>query len=85
MDGRAFIMILNPLVTSGEPLYAQVIDWCEPEGTLRLKEPMLVATVVQVRYHGRIALGEVRQCKPANGGYEIRVHFQDVLGVRQPT
>lgn len=78
---NALVRVLNPLITTTERIHAQVVDWSDEFVTLRLKQPMLVATMVQVRFQGRIALGEVRQCAPANEEFEIRIHFQDVLTV----
>lgn len=79
MEKSAILKILNPLLTAREKIHATVVDRSDPRATLRLAEPMLVGTVVQVRFHDRIALGEVRRCEPDGGEYEIIIEFQDVM------
>jgi len=82
MNERALVKILDPLSTACERFEARVVTWAEPYLTLRLQQPILVPTVVQVRFHGRIALGEIQECFEAGGEFEIRVQFQDVMSMR---
>ena len=75
---------LNPLVTSSEKMRAHVLDRSDSEATLRIAEPLLVGSTVQVRFKDRIALGDVRFCSAVNGEYDVCIHFHDVLTVGKP-
>jgi len=81
MDECVTLKILNPISTSREKLNAQVIGHSDPGATLRMKAPILIGTMVQVRFPDRIALGEVRGCNPSGGEFVIEVDFQDVLNM----
>ena len=80
MHERALVKILHPL-NSQERLEARVVEWSDPYVTLRLPQRLMPATVVQIRFGGRIAMGEVRRCDPAHDEFEIQIQFQDVLSV----
>lgn len=79
MDEPAVVRLLDPLATSQERLPASILEWSDPFMMLRLPRPVLVASMLQVRYQDQIVLGEVRGCAPAGDSYDVRIQLQDVF------
>jgi hypothetical protein len=79
----ATIKSLNPLITSSDRIKAEVMDRSEAKATLRVSAPLHVGTTVQIRFRDHLVLGDVQTCKPSNGGFEVTVHFQDVMPVSE--
>jgi hypothetical protein len=79
LDEPASVKILHPVVTSGDRLEGRAVNLSRSGLKLRIPEPMLPGTMVQVRFMDRIALGEIRYCIPTGQDFYVGVRFQDVM------
>jgi len=79
LDEPASVKILHPVVTSGDRVEGRAVNLSRSGLKLRIPEPMLPGTMVQVRFMDRIALGEIRYCIPTGAEFYVGVRFQDVM------
>jgi hypothetical protein len=81
IDEPASVKILHPATTSGDRMDGRAVNLSRSGLKLRVPEPMLPGTVVQVRFLDRIALGEIRYCIPTGSEFYVGVRFQDVMEI----
>jgi hypothetical protein len=79
LDEPAAIKILHPAATSGDRMDGRAVNLSRSGLKLRVPQPMLPGTMVQVRFMDRIALGEIRYCIPTGPEFYVGVRFQDVM------
>jgi hypothetical protein len=79
IDEPASVKILHPATTSHERMDGRAVNLSRSGLKLRVPEPLLPGTVVQVRFLDRIALGEIRYCIPTGTEFYVGVRFQDVM------
>ena len=79
LDEPASVKIVHPVITSGDRVEGRAVNLSKSGLKLRIPEPMLPGTMVQVRFMDRIALGEIRYCIPTGMEFYVGVRFQDVM------
>jgi hypothetical protein len=72
----ARVKVLNPLLSMGPSMHAELLGFSEGVLKLRVPQHVLVGSTVQVRTPGRVAFGEVRSSMPAGEQDEIEVTVQ---------
>jgi hypothetical protein len=77
-NASAFVRLLNPLQTS-ERLPARVADLSRGGMKLILDRPLMPGTLVQIRFEGKLLLGEVRFCNPVDAEFQIGIRLQDIF------
>ena len=69
--------VLHPLSTAR--IDVRVLDVSKDGLRLRVPEFLQPGSVIQVRLESSIALGEVRYCRAAHGGFDAGIQLQDVF------
>lgn len=75
------LKLLDPLTSVGPPHDVEVIEISRSGLKIRTPRYLILKTLVQIRFNGKAALGEVRYCIKADPGYYAGVKLvQDFPG-----
>lgn len=77
-DQPATIKFLNPVQSSAD-VSARVLEISRGGLKLRVNRPLMPGTLVQIRFGGKLLMGEVRHCDPAGDEYHAGIRLQDVF------
>ncbi len=78
VDEPATIKVLNPL-QSASPFPARIVEMSRGGMKVRLKQSLMPGTLVQIRFKGKLAMGEIRYTERSGSDYYTGVRLQDVL------
>ncbi len=76
-EPQAKIKLLNPLEPTERA--ARVIEMSPGAMKLHVAAMLLPGTLVQIRYQGKLLMGEVSSCEPAPAGFVAGVRLQDIF------
>jgi len=74
----ATIKLLNPLQTLTD-VSVRVLEISRLGLKLCVNQPLMPGTLVQIRFNGKLLLGEVRYCKAVGDDFHAGVRLQDVF------
>jgi hypothetical protein len=73
----ATVKVLNP--QTSDRISARLVEISKGGLKLRLSEPLMPGTLVQIRFSGKLVLAEVRYCNVADAEFHVGVRLQDIF------
>lgn len=76
MPAAARVKILQPMITTGPSMHAEVLGFNEHRMSVRVPRMIVVGSTVQVRSGERVAFGSVLSSAAVGPDYEIEVDVE---------